>query len=497
MNRKLFLLGLLLTGMMKQVVWSKTWHVGATQSYVKPSQVAGLVQNGDTVLIDAGVYSQDATKWTKKNLYIRGLGTASSRTIVKYVGDIPNGKGIFVFETNGQCDNAKIENIVFDGAQVSDANGANGAGIRFQATNLSVINCAFYNCQNGILEGNGSVTTSNITILNSLFVNNGYQKPNDPTFSGYEHNIYIGASTDTLYVSNCCFLAPRGQANSIKTRAQRSYILYNIIDEDTGYGSWELNIAQGGLTVVVGNVIVQGKSGVNHGIVGYDAVTNSLQDFYFVNNTVVNKFKGNIQYFNVVPSSGINTFKVYNNIFSSVSGATNRFCSGNLPSVLDTAHNLFDVDYTTMGFADPEKFNYDIISDQCLAIDAGVSAGSTNTGFDLRPLKSCYFYDVNLIPRKIIKSVIDIGAYEYLNIVGIESLESREMVLSPNPALDRMYIQTNAEIFKIEILDMSGKVLKVQTDSEKEIELEQLQSGMYCCRIYSSKGVFSKLFVKG
>ena len=137
------------------------------------------------------------------------------------------------------------------------------------------------------------------------------------TYSGYEHHIYINASTDTLIVENCYFHRPRGQANSLKTRAQRSYILYNLIDEEaTGYGSWEINIAQGGLNIIIGNTIIQGSAGANHGIIGYDAATNPLEDFYFVNNTVINQYAGNIKYFNTVPASGINTFKIYNNIFA-------------------------------------------------------------------------------------------------------------------------------------------------------------------------------------
>ena len=260
------------------------WNVGPSQTYTVPSQVRLLVQDGDTIRIEGGVYANDVAKWVKKNLKFIGLGTGSNRTIIQSTGDIANGKGIWVFETPGTCDNPYIENIVFDGAQVSDANGGNGAGIRFQAKDITVKNCKFINCQNGILEGNGSVTTSNVMLLNSEFENNGYQLPNDPTHSGYEHHIYISASADTLWVENCYFHRPRGQANSLKTRAQRSYILYNLIDEEaTGYGSWELNIAQGGLNVIVGNVIIQGTSGANHGMISYDAATNVLEDFYFVN----------------------------------------------------------------------------------------------------------------------------------------------------------------------------------------------------------------------
>ncbi|CAN5568239.1 hypothetical protein BH11BAC1_BH11BAC1_30420 [soil metagenome] len=280
-----FSIGVLLVSSVK----AASWHVGAAQTYTLPSQVRQLVQDGDTVYIDGGVYMNDATKWNNSNLKIIGLGTGANRTVLRCAGDIPNGKGIFVFESPGACDNIYLENLVFDGAQVSDADGGNGAGVRYQANNMTVNKCKFMNCQNGILEGHGNVSTSNVYITNSEFENNGYQLPNDPTYSGYEHNIYISASADTLWVENCFFHHPRGQANSLKTRAQRSFILYNLIDEESnGYGSWELNIAQGGLNIIIGNIIIQGQSAANHGIVGYDAATNAIEDFYFVNNTIIN-----------------------------------------------------------------------------------------------------------------------------------------------------------------------------------------------------------------
>ncbi|MEP6793749.1 MAG: right-handed parallel beta-helix repeat-containing protein, partial [Saprospiraceae bacterium] len=211
-----------------------TWNIGPTRAYNLPSEIKNLVQTGDTIFLDAGIYTNDATKWTKNNLSFIGLGNGA---VLQYTGDISNGKGIWVFESPGSSDNAYIENITFDGARVSDGDGANGAGIRYQANNITVKNCKFMNCQNGILEGHGSVSTSNVVIINSEFVNNGYQLPNDPDYSGYEHNIYISASADTLLVMNCYFHHARGQGNSLKTRAQRSYILYNLIDEeDTGYG---------------------------------------------------------------------------------------------------------------------------------------------------------------------------------------------------------------------------------------------------------------------
>lgn len=480
------------------------WHVGAAQTYTVPSQVKNLVADGDTIQIDGGVYVNDAVKWIKKNLKFIGLGTGSNRTILQYTGDIPNGKGIWVFETPGTCDNPYIENIVFDGAQVSDANGGNGAGIRMQAKDITIRNCKFINCQNGILEGNGSVTTSNVMITNTEFENNGYQLPNDPTYSGYEHNIYISASADTLWVENCYFHRPRGQANSLKTRAQRSFILYNLIDEEaTGYGSWELNIAQGGLNIIMGNVIIQGPAGSNHGIIGYDAVTNPLEDFYFVNNTVINKYVGAIKYFNVVPASGVNTFKIYNNIFASVTGAGNTFCTGTTPSVLDSSHNIIAATYTSIGFTNPSNNDYSLLPTATLAINTGTNAGSTNTAYNLTPSKAYQSFTTALASRTISGSAIDRGAYEYYfpSTYLVQNELSKGISIYPQPLSDRAVIAFSEEQKNVQIslCDMFGKQLRIVDFSGTQFILEkgELSSGIYLLNVSTknSAGISRKIII--
>ena len=47
------------------------WHVGPAQTYTLPSQIKNLVHDGDTIYIDGGVYANDATKWTNKNLQFK------------------------------------------------------------------------------------------------------------------------------------------------------------------------------------------------------------------------------------------------------------------------------------------------------------------------------------------------------------------------------------------------------------------------------------------
>lgn len=478
------------------ISFATTWNVGPTETYTLPSQLVNLVEDGDSILIASGVYLNDASKWTKKNLTFIGLGTLANRTILRYSGDLPNGKGIFVFEIPVDSDNPTIINIVFDGAQVSDADGANGAGIRFQARNLTVRDCKFMNCQNGILEGNGSVIGSEVLIENSEFDNNGYQLPDDPTHSGYEHHLYIGASTTVFTLRNCYLHHPRGQANSIKTRALMNYIEYNFIDEgSTGYGSYELNIAQGGLCVVIGNVFIQGASGANHSIVGYDAVTNPMQNFYFVNNTVINRFAGNVRLFNITPSSGINAFKMYNNIFASVTGASNAWFGANTPAVLDSMKNVYATNYLNLNFLDGPNDNFHLTSGSTAAIDQATPAGTTNTMYPLTPYNQYVDFSLPLGLRSNIGLGMDIGAFEFTNGLGLsDEIHEPKFYVYPNPSNGEIIIQTEENVFAYNLVSLDGKNCVFERfDDESRVILKTKLPGVYVLQLTMSSGeVLSK-----
>ncbi len=458
MKRSIFLLVSLL---LSTLSFGAKWVIGFGQVYAKPSDVVNIINDRDTIYIDPGMYEQDACKWKNKNLVFVGMGEGQLRTTIKYTGNIPNGKGIWVFENPGTNDNIKIVNIDFEGAQVSDNDGGNGAAIRFQANNLEILGCNFRNCQNGILEGHGAVVGSNILIKNSTFYNNGYQEQNNSNYSGYEHNIYISASTDTLWVENCLFHHPRGQANSLKTRALNSFILYNMFDEEDGYGSYEINIAQGGNIVILGNVIVQGTSGANHSIVGFDDAINPVNELYFVNNTVINKFPGNNRYFNISPSSGITVFKVYNNIFASISAASNTFISGNVPAALDTSNNYFSKNYLTIGFNSPETNDFSLTKDATTLIDKGTDAGNSKSGFPLMSEFSYFNFNSPLINRFLYGNAIDIGAYEYEFISKTKKAKTDfNISIYPNPTNGQFLVQMD-DIHKTNIIlrDIKGQLV--------------------------------------
>ncbi|MCC7148970.1 MAG: T9SS type A sorting domain-containing protein [Saprospiraceae bacterium] len=459
---------------------AKVWHVGPNRDYTRPSQVSSLVDHGDTVYIDPGVYDNDACKWNKNKLKLIGIVGDNGRPVLRYEGYVPNDKGIWVFDNPGSSDDIYIANLIFDGARVPDNKGKNGAGIRFQANNLTVENCLFRNCQTGILEGHGAVKTSNVIIRGCEFFDNGY--------SGYEHHVYINASTDTLVIENCYLHRPRGEGNSIKTRAQNAYILYNFIDEEDGNGSYEINIAQGGNNIIMGNVIVQGTSGGNHAIVGYDEALNEQEDFYFINNTVINRFPGHCRYFNIAPATGIATFRVYNNVFASVPTASHTFISGNVPAVLDSAANYFATDYTQVGFVDPDQGDYSIHGAASGLINQGVAAGTDKHGYPLVPDSMYQGIGKQLLPRIIHGQAIDLGAYEYATTEKAATIHPLVSVF-PNP---------NTGTFEIRVNPVSKSLPKIYNSAGMKVDagISASQEGMIrVCLSGAFPGIYYVVFV--
>ncbi|HPF68815.1 MAG TPA: hypothetical protein PLC20_14155, partial [Flavobacteriales bacterium] len=65
---------LLLACVLSSSAGATIWTVGPGQTFTAPSQVAGQVQDGDTVNIMAGTYASDVTNWTADDLLLRGVG---------------------------------------------------------------------------------------------------------------------------------------------------------------------------------------------------------------------------------------------------------------------------------------------------------------------------------------------------------------------------------------------------------------------------------------
>jgi hypothetical protein len=357
-----------------------TLQVGPGKTYSTVRAAAQAAQNGDLVLIDAGVYSGDVTSWNASNLIVRGVG---GRPHMRANGANEAGKGIWVVNGN----NFTAENIEFSGSTVPDGN---GAGIRNDTSGYLVVrNCYFHDNQNGILGGADSML-----IEYSIFDHNG-------SGDGRTHNMYIwGRSVTVRYTYTHRAVA----GHNLKTRGQNNYILYNrIMDESDGTASYSIDVPDCGRTYVIGNVIEQGPNTDNSGIISYGAESASnAQELYVVSNTIVNNRSSGGTFLQVVGSAPT---VVRNNIFygpgTAWSGGTVTASNNYVEPALNNSPR----------FAAAGSYDFHLTSASPASIlNAGLALG-LGGGFALAPTGE-YVYDAQGRTRPLV-GLLDLGALEY------------------------------------------------------------------------------------
>lgn len=248
----------------------RTWLVGPGRDLATPSAAAAVAGDGDTVLIDAGTYSGDVATWTQDDLTLRGVG---GRAHLRADGRDAQGKAIWVIAG----DRTRVDRIEMSGAAVPDAN---GAGIRQEGTDLTVTRSWFHDNQDGILTG--ADPESDIVIRRSRFFRNGGG-------DGYTHNLYVGAVRSLTVTGSWLWGADVG--HELKSRAATNTIVGNLVDDADATASYSIDLPNGGLSLVAGNVVVQGPRSENSTLVSYGAegLTNASHRLWVVHNTFVNR----------------------------------------------------------------------------------------------------------------------------------------------------------------------------------------------------------------
>jgi len=278
----------------KQAVQPRVLRVGPGQEFVMPSLAAQFARDGDTVEIMAGNYPADAAIWRANNLVIRGVG---GRARLAAHGAHAEGKAIWVIKGN----NTTVENIEFLDARVS---ARNGAGIRQEGAGLIVRNCLFFNNENGILTG--ANPASDILVEHSEFGLNGNN-------TGQTHNLYIGG-VRSLTIRYSYIHRARGGHN-VKSRAMKTVLLYNrIADATDGTASYEAEFSNGGVVVMIGNVIQQSPATTNSALVSYGAegLGNKVNEFHAYHNTLVNLRPNGGRFFFL--RDGVSVARIVNNL---------------------------------------------------------------------------------------------------------------------------------------------------------------------------------------
>lgn len=178
--------------------------VGPDYLLKHPSQAARMAQEGNTVYIEAGNYT-DCAVWPV-SVTIRGI---NGRPTIG--GKVCEGKGVWI--TKGK--DTVIENVELHGAL---GGVSNAAAIRHEGKALVLRNVEIYNSHNGILSGHDPEMS--VEVYDSVF-------HHMHTIGDLAHNIYVGKIARFVAEGNYFYDGESG--HFIKTLAAHSTIAYNRI----------------------------------------------------------------------------------------------------------------------------------------------------------------------------------------------------------------------------------------------------------------------------
>ncbi|KQP43994.1 hypothetical protein ASF44_29150 [Pseudorhodoferax sp. Leaf274] len=259
-----------------------TLQVGPGHTYTSIAQAARAARDGDVVEVQAGDYRRDVAVWTQRQLVVRAVG---GRVRLWADGANAEGKGIWVVRGD-----ILVQGFDFRGARVPDRN---GAGIRFEAGRLQVVDCSFVDNENGILTA--SDPQAELRIAQSLFQANG-------AGDGQSHNLYVGAIGRFSMTDSQSRDARVGHL--LKSRAAVNEIHRNqLVDGNPGSASYELELPNGGVASVTENVVrqapgTQNSTMVSYGAEGYRWARNEL---VLHNNTLIDDRPSGGVYLRVAP----------------------------------------------------------------------------------------------------------------------------------------------------------------------------------------------------
>lgn len=222
-----------------------------------------------TIDVAPGTYVNDFPDVTRAMTITVNPGASGQSAVLEATEPLPNEKGILLSTAS-----LTVNGLIFEGAEIANSLGGNGAGIRDQNTgnpaSLVVLDSSFIGNQEGILTGDDA--NEKIQVSFSNFANNGNPDPNY-----FQHALYVN-DAGSLTVNNDVFC---GQliGHDIKSRAAMTTVRKNQIYDGAadpaggcsgaGSTSFGIDIANGGVASVTGNRIVQGPATENFKMIDY------------------------------------------------------------------------------------------------------------------------------------------------------------------------------------------------------------------------------------
>jgi hypothetical protein len=226
-----------------------TLCVGQGQAYPTLAAALAGARSGGVIEIVAGTYRETATIKVP-DLTIRGVGGRPHFDCdnLRIAGD----KACLLIAANG----VTLEHLEISGAEISEQKGANGACVRNEPNRSFILrDVVCHGSQEGLLTDGGSVV-----IERSEFYDNGW--------SGLTHNAYLSGNCISVTVRDSIFRDAR-VGHEFKSRCRKTDIADSTFQSTKG--SRNLDIPDGGETLVVHSTLTKAAGADNEELVGFTA----------------------------------------------------------------------------------------------------------------------------------------------------------------------------------------------------------------------------------
>ena len=230
-------------------------------------------RDGAVILVPAGDYNIADVK-IFSSLILRG--DPQGKTI--FHSSAVTDKGLLIPQKGVSL---TVEDITFRDTVSWDRN---GAGIRHEGLNLTILNCIFDGNEDGVLSTGDKAGI--ISIKSSAFIDNGFG-------DGQSHGIYVFEAA-RLQIADSRFVGNR-IGHHVKSLANETIIENSHFDDANGRTSYALDVSRGGAVTLTGNTIIQSVDSDNQAIVNYDLTRGgSAVSLRIENNKIINRYAGGI-----------------------------------------------------------------------------------------------------------------------------------------------------------------------------------------------------------